>query len=405
MEKTKQPIRVANAVYYLLAKMLERGVYYGLRSIVVLYMVDKTLQMDMMEVAVIFKVMTASLLLSQLFGALLGDLLIGNKRAIFIGGIIQATGAFAFCIPTITGLYIGIFLVVFGNGLFFPNIIANYGKLFLNAPNVLDSAFSSFYVVINIGAFLGVLFFGMIVNYFGYNTAFITAGIVMCVSLLLILFVKENDSTVTQQDKESQNKRIGYVFFAFIMAGSFWLVYNVTNIQLVEIQRLIIEDGSLKLSGSIMYSIGLYTMLFVGILAAIIWSKWHTSHFFKLLLGFVFASVAIQVVSFSVHAPADEVFALYIVAIVCMVLAEIHIAPVVFSIMTRYINPKYLAICVSFAMLPASEASIITGTYDQFYTMDSLSILRIISVITFVSILCVGAFLWWYRRTHRDILN
>ena len=401
MEKAQQPARTANAVYYLLAKMLERGVYYGLRSIIVLYMADKTLQMDMIEVAMIFKVITASLLLSQLFGALLGDLLIGNKKAILVGGIIQAAAAFTFCIPSDTALYMGIFLMVLGSGLYSPNIIANYGKLFLNAPKVLDSAFSSFYVIINIGAFLGVLFFGMIVNYFDYNTAFMTAGIVMGASLLPILFTQDNDSTVIEHI-ESQNKRIAYVFFAFIMAGSFWLVYNITDIQLFEVQRLIIEDGSLKLSGDMMYSIGFYTMIFIGILAAIIWSKWYTSPFFKLLLGFVFASVAIRVISYSLHAPTDETFTLYVIAIVCMVLAEIHIVPIVFSTMTRYINPKYLAICVSFAMLPASAASIITGNYNYLFIGDPFIVIWIISIITFVSVLCTGIFLWWYRRTHKE---
>ncbi|MFT5265567.1 MAG: dipeptide/tripeptide permease [Polaribacter sp.] len=57
---------------------------------------------------------TASMVFSQMIGALLGDLLIGNKKALVIGGIIQSLGAFCLCIPSTTGFYVGLFLFVFG---------------------------------------------------------------------------------------------------------------------------------------------------------------------------------------------------------------------------------------------------------------------------------------------------
>ena len=64
---------------------------------------------------------------------------IGSWWLIQIGGIIQSLGAFSFCIPSTTGLYVGLFLVVLGGGLYTPNIISNFGKLYLNKTKLLDA--------------------------------------------------------------------------------------------------------------------------------------------------------------------------------------------------------------------------------------------------------------------------
>lgn len=79
--------------------MLERASYYGFRALVVLYMVGETLKMERTEALTIYGWLIGSLVFSQIIGGLFGDLLIGNKKSIIIGGIIQAIGAFSLCIP------------------------------------------------------------------------------------------------------------------------------------------------------------------------------------------------------------------------------------------------------------------------------------------------------------------
>ena len=107
-------------------------------------MTGKILKMDSTEALVIYGWFAGSVVFSQILGALLGDLLIGNKKSIIIGGIIQSLGAFALCIPTTYGLYAGLFLIVLGNGFFTPNIISNYGKSYLNKTKLLDAGFYDF---------------------------------------------------------------------------------------------------------------------------------------------------------------------------------------------------------------------------------------------------------------------
>src|SRR5690554_2009976 len=195
-------------LYFSISMMLERASYYGFRILLILYMTGEVLKMDRTEALNIYVWFTGSFMISKIIGAILGDLVIGNKKALFIGGITQAIGAFCLCIPSTTGLYLGLFLVVIGNGFYMPNIIANFGKIYLNKTKLLDSGFTIFYLAINLGAFLGTSLIGIIGERYGYNFGFILAGTLMLFSIIPLLITKEK---VVEKDLKydlSINKRI-----------------------------------------------------------------------------------------------------------------------------------------------------------------------------------------------------
>lgn len=208
MEKIQNKKHSTETFYYSLARMLERASYYGFRALVVLFMVGETLKLEKSEALGVYGWFTASLVFSQIVGALFGDLLIGNKNTILIGAIIQAIGTFILCIPSVTGLYIGLFLVVLGSGFFTPNIISNFGKTYLNKTNLLDSGFTIFYLAINLGSFLGVLLIGYLGEKYGYNIGFIISGILMLISIIPILLSKEKRLDELEKKEFPISKRI-----------------------------------------------------------------------------------------------------------------------------------------------------------------------------------------------------
>ena len=132
MEKTQNQKHTKETFYFAMSRMFERASYYGFRALIILYMVGETLKMESDEAISIYGWLMGSLVFSQIIGALFGDLLIGNRKSVIIGGVIQAVGVFILCIPSTTGLYLGLFLIVLGNGFFTPNITSNFGKLYLN---------------------------------------------------------------------------------------------------------------------------------------------------------------------------------------------------------------------------------------------------------------------------------
>lgn len=355
--------------------MLERASYYGFRILLILYMTGEIIKMDRTEALSIFGWFAGSLFVSKILGALLGDLVIGNRKTLLFGGIIQALGSFFLCIPSTSGLYLGLFLVVIGNGFYTPNIIANFGKIYLNKTKLLDSGFTIFYLAINLGAFLGTSLIGIIGERYGYNLGFILAGTLMLFSIIPLLITKEK---VVEKDLKydlSINKRILNISIALIVVGLFWAIYEISYIRISDIQAQFNEISTIEILKSNWHTINSYLILPIGIIAIIIWTYFYSSQFFKLMLGLIFGAISIGILLLIPEVPTEKYTILYLLSILFMGISEIHIAPIVHSILTKYSNPKYLAIFISLSFLPIWVISLGFGLFnDRFYENPTLGL-------------------------------
>ena len=239
MEKITPQKHSLETFYYSASRMLERGAYYGFRALVVLYMMGETLKMETEEALTVYGILTASLVFSQIIGALIGDLLIGNKKSIIIGGTLQAFGAFTLCISSTFGLYTGLFLIVLGNGLYNPNLTANFGKSYLNKTKLLDVGFTTLYLAVNLGATFGVLLIGYLGEGFDYRIGFASAGVMMLLSIIPIVFTKQK--VFPEFKKTSISRRIINIAIAFILVNLFWALYEISNIRFFDLQRTFSE--------------------------------------------------------------------------------------------------------------------------------------------------------------------
>jgi len=192
------------ALYLLFfTEMWERFSYYGMRGILILYLtkqwVEGGLAIDEKDASLIYGFFTGFVYFTPLIGGWLADNFIGQRKAITIGGITMMLGQFVlFAINTHIGLYIGLFLLIIGNGFFKPNISTLVGRLYPNNDPRRDSAFSIFYMGINLGAFLAPLVIGLfaenlfavkdetgaIITY-GYRYGFLISGIGMLLGQVL----------------------------------------------------------------------------------------------------------------------------------------------------------------------------------------------------------------------------
>ncbi|WP_299778827.1 MFS transporter [uncultured Formosa sp.] len=404
MEKIQNQRHSIETFYFSLARMLERASYYGLRALVVLYMVGETLKMENTEALTIYGWFTASLVFSQIIGALFGDLLIGNKKSIIIGGIVQAFGAFALCIPSIYGLYIGIFLIVLGSGFYTPNIIANYGKSYLNKTKLLDAGFTIFYLAINIGAFLGSFLIGYSGEEFGYNIGFIISGLLILISLIPIIKTKEKKLPIGE--KTSIGKRILTIAMAFIIVGLFWGVYEISNIRILDLQIQLGENSTLGISKSIWQSLNSVFTLPISLIAIIVWTYFYNSQFFKLLIGFIFGAIAFGIILYIPEIPEEKHTIYFIASMLFLAISEIHIAPIIHSILTKYSNPKYLAILISLAFVPTKIFAIIFGIFhEKIYDNPTLGIKFGLIAMILISIGIIGYIIIDKKTTYNNVYN
>jgi POT family proton-dependent oligopeptide transporter len=389
MEKIQNQKHSIETFYYSLARMIERASYYGLRALVILYMTGEILKMDTTEALVIYGWFAGSLVFSQILGGLLGDLIIGNKKSIIIGGVVQAFGAFTLCIPSTYGLYIGLFLIVLGSGFYTPNIIANYGKSYLNKTKLLDAGFTIFYLAINIGAFLGSFLIGYSGEEFGYNVGFVISGLLILISLIPIIKTKEKELSIGE--KISIGKRVVTIAMALIIVGLFWGVYEISNIRILDLQIQLGENSTLGISKSMWQSLNSVFTLPISLTAIIIWTYFYNSQFFKLLIGFVFGAVAFGIILFIPEIPEEKHTIYFIASMLFLAISEIHIAPIIHSILTKYSNPKYLAILISVAFVPTKIFALIFGIFhERIYDNPTLGLKFGIIAMILISIGIIG---------------
>ncbi|MGB3607202.1 MAG: MFS transporter [Psychroserpens sp.] len=395
MEKIQNQKHTKETFYYALSRMFERASYYGFRALIVLFMTGEILKMDRTEALSIYGWFAGSIVFSQIIGGLFGDLLIGNKKAIIIGGIIQAIGAFSLCISSTTGLYLGLFLVVLGSGFFTPNILSNFGKSYLNKTKLLDSGFTIFYLAINLGSFLGISLIGYFGEKFGYNIGFVISGILMLLSIVPIIITKDINSEEFEKNESSISKRILNILIAFIVVGLFWSIYEISNIRIFDLQMQFSEISAWNISKTLWQTIGSIFTLPISLVAIVLWTFFYSSQFFKLMVGFIFGAISLAILFLIPEIPTENHTITYLISLVFLGISEIHIAPIIYSILTKYANPKYLAILMSLAFLPTRLISIIFGLFnDKFYDNPMLGLKIGIVGMTIIGIGLMGYVVW-----------
>jgi len=145
-------------------EMWERFTYYGMRAILILFMTAPAaaggLGFDTGKAGVIYGTYTAFVYLMSLPGGWVADRFLGQRRATLYGGTVIMLGNLCLAIPSAELFYPGLFLVVIGTGLLKPNVSVMVGQLYSQEDHRRDSAFSIFYMGINLGAFLSPLVCG-----------------------------------------------------------------------------------------------------------------------------------------------------------------------------------------------------------------------------------------------------
>ena len=171
-------------------EMWERFSYYGMRALLVLYMVaaiqEGGLGLDDATATAIYGLYSAGVYVLCLPGGWIADRLLGAQRAIWHGGVIIMLGHFVLAIPSSYSFYPGLVLVTLGTGLLKPNISSVVGELYAANDGRRDAGFTLYYMGINIGAALGPLVCSTLGESpsFGWHWGFAAAGVGMAAGLL-----------------------------------------------------------------------------------------------------------------------------------------------------------------------------------------------------------------------------
>ena len=166
------------------AEMWERFSYYGMRALLVLYLTEHLKQARPAALE-LYATYTGLVYFTPLLGGYLADKVLGQRKAILVGGIVMALGHFAMAFEE--HLYLALSLLIMGNGFFKPNISTMVGQLYPQGDARRDGGYTIFYVGINLGAFFSPLICGWLGENYGWHYGFGAAGVGMVFGLISFL--------------------------------------------------------------------------------------------------------------------------------------------------------------------------------------------------------------------------
>ncbi|GAB3520057.1 peptide MFS transporter [Emticicia fontis] len=173
-------------------EMWERFSYYGMRAILLLFLLDKTsggMGLKEGEGGATYGLYTFSVYLLALPGGWLADNVLGQRKAIWYGGIIIMLGHIVLAFPSTQPVFfLGLAMVAIGTGLLKPNISSIVSELYPAGGAVRDAAFSIFYMGINLGSFLGITIVGYLGQKVGWHYGFGAAAVAMFFGLIIYRF-------------------------------------------------------------------------------------------------------------------------------------------------------------------------------------------------------------------------
>jgi len=227
-------------------EMWERFSYYGMRALLVLFLISPSgiggWDWSRSDALKIYGLYTGLVYLTPIIGGFVADKLIGFRKAILLGAFLMTLGHVAMAFETNLFFYIGLILLILGNGFFKPNISSIVGGLYPKESKKKDPAYTIFYMGINAGAFLGILLCGYIGEKEGWSLGFGLAGIFMFLGMIQFYFAqgifgkigltpkKENKTSIDKEDEDTpkkvKNDRLIVIGVLSVFTIFFWMAFE-----------------------------------------------------------------------------------------------------------------------------------------------------------------------------------
>src|SRR5690606_37424839 len=225
-------------------EMWERFSYYGMRAILVLYLVAQSqgdnagLGWSNGDALALYGWYTMLVYVASIPGGWIADKFLGQKKSVLYGGILLVAGHGVLAIEQMWAFYSGLGLIILGVGMLKPNISTMVGGLYKQGDIRRDKGFTIFYIGINVGAFLAALIVGYVGEKHGWHYGFGLAGIGMALGLLQYVLGQKHLKHVGNYMGASENEeekaamkrpltkvekdRVVVLFISFLLVIVFW---------------------------------------------------------------------------------------------------------------------------------------------------------------------------------------
>ena len=273
-----------------LTELWERFSYYGMRAILVLYLVSEHnhsnpgLGWSNSEAIKLYGWYTALVYLACIPGGIIGDKFLNNREAVSVGGALLCIGHLSLAIQNQSFFFVGLILIITGVGLLKPNISTLVGQLYKENDNRRDQGFTIFYIGINFGAFFSSLIVGYVGEVYGWHYGFSLAGFGMLIGQYFFLKGKENFNEIKIKNKSSmlsfsfssiEKDRIKLILISSFILIIFWASFEqaggLMNIYAFEKTDRYLEIINFEVPASWFQSINPLMIIIFGFYVSAFW--------------------------------------------------------------------------------------------------------------------------------------
>ena len=410
------------------SELWERFSFYALRAILILYVTDLTINgglgWDKADALRLYGIYTGLIYITPLIGGWLADNRCGQRKAVISGAFFMAAGQFILSLPNgflpvsaNINLYIGLAFLICGNGLFKPNISTMVGDLYDPADTRRDSAFTIFYMGINIGSFLAGIIAGFVSTQYSFKAAFAVAGIGMLIALFLQLFLSErylggiglppNAKAVSEKRSAGQKltaeeiNRLKVIFILGFFTVIFWAGFEQAGglMNLYTAEHTDRTIGSYTIPAAFFQSLNPMFIILLAPVFAWFWVKlgkkdpnFVTKFVFALIFlgaGFLFMAGAVLQAESN---PERQASMLWLIGTYLFhTIGELCLSPTGLSMVTRLAPAKYLSLMMGVWFGFTALANFIAGLVGSF--VEDFGALAIFTGISAASLISAGI-LW-----------
>ena len=420
-------------------EMWERFSYYGMRALLVLYMVkllllpghaDNVIGLGALRYLFesmsgplgmqpfsshVYGLYTGLVYLTPVFGGMLADRVLGQHRTILLGAAMMAIGHFMMAFEPL--FLIALTMLILGNGAFKPNMSAQVGGLYAPGDPRRDRAYSIFYVGINLGAFLAPLVCGTLGEELGWHYGFTAAGVGMTIALAIYLYamptlppdeLHKAMAAGIEHKPLDRNERRGILALIalFVPTTLFWATYEQQGNTIVlwaddytdRTINLILWHGEIPITWFQAFNPFLIFVFTPFIIALWAWQARRgrePSTVTKMSIGCFGVTLAnLIMVAAAWQAAGDEASWLWLLAyFVVITLGELYLSPIGLSLVSKVAPARMVSMLMGLWLATSFTGNLIAGWLGSFWSsMDKTTFFLMIAGIALIASAVILAF-------------
>ena len=408
-------------------EMWERFSYYGMRALLVLYLVTQTtdenagLGWTNKEALVLYGWYTMLVYVASIPGGIIADRILGQKKSVIVGAILLVIGHSILAVEQMWAFYTGLGFIISGVGMLKPNISTMVGGLYKKGDIRRDKGFTIFYIGINVGAFLSSLIVGYVGEVYGWHYGFGLAGICMLFGLIQFIFGQKYLKGVGDylgksenvEDREAlkrplnkiEKDRVIVLILSFLMVivffGAFEQAGGLLNIYAKDYTNRMLMGW--EVPASWFQSLNAFFIITLGTIVAGYWASRklkgkEASSLFKMIMGLIIMGAGFLFMSAAaVEYQNSGSSAMYwlVLAYLLHTIGELSLSPVSLSFVTKLAPAKYASLMMGLYFATTGLGNKVAGLLGE-----SASEFGEFSVFTGIAIFCIvfGLLIWAFLK-------